>query len=320
MADGTYYPDEGDGMADDDRTASFVLRDTVSIYGGFAGGETSRNERDPASHSTVLSGNIDQDPSIVLNSLHVIRNDSSTAAVTSDTILAGVTITAGNADASSLDGMGGGMLLDGSQAPTLVNVNFSGNNAINSGGAVYLLAASASFDNTVFTTNSVTDTSGSPLGGAMMAGGGGTVSVTNSTFKGNNSPGDAAALYVDSNGSVRNSVFWGNNSSSGTSINLDGTSSIRFAIIQGGASEITTVGASGDPTTESISESDPLLTPNGALSPGSPAIDAGDQTLLSADFADLDGDGDSVEALPLDRRGLPRVVGSEVDLGAYERQ
>jgi len=48
MADGTYYPDEGDGMADDDRTASFVLRDTVSIYGGFAGGETSRNERDPA--------------------------------------------------------------------------------------------------------------------------------------------------------------------------------------------------------------------------------------------------------------------------------
>ncbi|MFW6146631.1 MAG: beta strand repeat-containing protein [Planctomycetota bacterium] len=53
---------------------------------------------------------------------------------------------------------------------------------------------------------------------------------------------------------------------------------------------------------------------------GSVAIDAGDNALLPADPYDLDGDGETTEPLPLDLSGNPRVVGGQVDIGAYEVQ
>lgn len=63
--------------------------------------------------------------------------------------------------------------------------------------------------------------------------------------------------------------------------------------------------------------------------PGSPCIDAGDNGLLPADIADLNGNGDTAETLPYDLSGAPRRMddvaadtGSGtppiVDMGAYE--
>ncbi len=76
---------------------------------------------------------------------------------------------------------------------------------------------------------------------------------------------------------------------------------------------------------------DPLLVdPNGAdnlpgtedddlrLSAGSPCVDAASDEAVPDDVADLDGDGDSGEALPLDADGNDRVAGAAVDIGAYE--
>lgn len=54
VADGVYFPDDGSG----DRTVSFELVDGVSLYGGFAGGETSLNQRDPQVNLTILSGDL----------------------------------------------------------------------------------------------------------------------------------------------------------------------------------------------------------------------------------------------------------------------
>ncbi|MEM7316903.1 MAG: choice-of-anchor Q domain-containing protein, partial [Planctomycetota bacterium] len=56
------------------------------------------------------------------------------------------------------------------------------------------------------------------------------------------------------------------------------------------------------------------------LLPGSPAINAGNNTLLPADVNDLDGDGDTTEAIPFDQRGagFPRVADGTVDMGAVE--
>jgi predicted outer membrane repeat protein len=56
------------------------------------------------------------------------------------------------------------------------------------------------------------------------------------------------------------------------------------------------------------------------LGVGSPGIDHGDSALLPQDFADLDGDGDLKEPVPLDLDGKQRVTGAAVDLGAYEVQ
>ena len=50
----------------------------------------------------------------------------------------------------------------------------------------------------------------------------------------------------------------------------------------------------------------------------SPAIDAGDNSLLPPDEFDLDGDGNTTEPVPHDLDGSPRVRNSVVDMGAYE--
>ena len=61
--------------------------------------------------------------------------------------------------------------------------------------------------------------------------------------------------------------------------------------------------------------------PNGDyhLQTMSPAIDAGDQTLMPADLLDLDDDLVSdMEPWPFDFEGAARISGAEVDMGPYE--
>ena len=54
------------------------------------------------------------------------------------------------------------------------------------------------------------------------------------------------------------------------------------------------------------------------LSLTSPALNAGDASMLPADVTDLDGDGDVTEPIPFDLNGDPRIYGSALDLGAFE--
>lgn len=60
VAQGTYFPDEGDAQRLGSRDEVFHVPDGVSIYGGFDGTETSRSNRnpDPATNGTVLSSDI----------------------------------------------------------------------------------------------------------------------------------------------------------------------------------------------------------------------------------------------------------------------
>ena len=149
---GVYYPDQGTGIIPDVSTATFAMIPGVSLYGGFAGTELTRDERNASANLTVLSGDLTQDdrntdanfvearPSIVgTNAAHVVTiTGSSAAPVGRGTVIDGFTITAGFGD-------GGGLLCTatsgGSCSPTISHDVFSGNMANTAGGGVLLSSA-----------------------------------------------------------------------------------------------------------------------------------------------------------------------------------
>lgn len=97
VATGTYYPTQCEPCSLNDRNISFFIPSGVAIYGGFAGHETQREQRDWVNNPTVLSGDIDQDNSLSNNSYSVIF----TVNVNEQTTLDGLQIIMGNANGSN---------------------------------------------------------------------------------------------------------------------------------------------------------------------------------------------------------------------------
>lgn len=93
VAAGTYRPTPGA-----DRTISFPLKNGVGVYGGFAGTETLRSQRDPAGNPTTLSGDVGVAGDSSDNSFHVVTADG---AVSASTVLDGFTISGGRADGAA---------------------------------------------------------------------------------------------------------------------------------------------------------------------------------------------------------------------------
>ena len=127
---------------------SFPVADGVAIYGGFAGNETARDQRNPAANLTVLSGDLDNDDSIDADGIdvdatHIVGSNSphlvTMTNVGAGTVLDGLTLTGG----SALNG-GGGLYCDGTGVahrcePTLSHLAFRGNRTTgnSSGGAIF---------------------------------------------------------------------------------------------------------------------------------------------------------------------------------------
>jgi len=70
VAAGVYKPDQGANQTPADRNASFDLINNVALYGGFAGGEMQRDQRDWTLNETILSGDLagDDDPNAPITS------------------------------------------------------------------------------------------------------------------------------------------------------------------------------------------------------------------------------------------------------------
>ena len=154
VAAGMYKPR---GAAGVERNATFQLESGVAIYGGFAGSETIREQRDPTPNATILSGDLrgDDDPSTTLenladdptrqdNTYHVVTGSGTDATAE----LNGFVITAGQAngeDAGITDSGGGVYNRNGS--PSLVNCSIVRNSAtggdFGGGGAMYNVFRSA---------------------------------------------------------------------------------------------------------------------------------------------------------------------------------
>ncbi|RKY21720.1 MAG: hypothetical protein DRQ55_03445 [Planctomycetota bacterium] len=151
IAQGSYRP----GAAGD-RSATFQLRNGVSIYGGFDGSETSLSQRDVTAHPTILSGDIDQNDTYGAglnwwqfnwtgsagNSYHIVTGSGTNASA----VLDGVTLLAGVGSDPAIQGGGGLLVLGGS--PSLRNCTFQ-YNAIGYGSSAYLLDCTSSFESCI---------------------------------------------------------------------------------------------------------------------------------------------------------------------------
>jgi predicted outer membrane repeat protein len=340
VAAATYKP-----TATADRTISFALGNGVGVYGGFAGTETMRSQRNPSAHVTILSGDIGTVGNASDNSFHVVTSDSS---VTATGVLDGFTITAGNANGSSASNQdrGGGLWINGGSV-TISHCIFTGNSASEKGGGIRVTSASPTIDHCTFTSNS-----GGQGGGGIGAGSGSGFTVSNSTFRSNSTVSTSGAgletasgvtavncvfqnnsgnglLYI-LGGIVINSTFTGN-TSYGVAFDQDGTvvnsilwvDAIDEVFVGFGTINITysDVGGSGFSGTGN-KNANPLFVNAGTgdlrLGSGSPAVDAGNNAGVPGGITtDLNGlprffDDPSV---PDTGAGSPPIV----DMGAYER-
>ena len=130
VATGTYKP----GTL---RTDSFQLKNGIAIYGGFAGTETQRDQRDFKINTTYLSGDLNGDGYGLINnddnSYHIVVGSYTD----NSAILDGFTIFGGNANRDDLiltDMSRGGGMYNNLGSPTVSNVVFVENNAIFGGG------------------------------------------------------------------------------------------------------------------------------------------------------------------------------------------
>lgn len=165
-----------------------------------------------------------------------------------------------------------------------------------------------------------------------------TIELRNCILTGNTASEVGGALYIEGGFLYAyNTIFWGNEAPVGPQISLPhGRLVLNRCDLAGGVAAIDA--DSDDITWSNLIDVNPLFTNPAAgdyrLLPGSPCIDAGDNTLVSADWADIDGDGDTTERIPLDLAGQPRFADDPatadtgvaapplymaiVDLGAYE--
>jgi predicted outer membrane repeat protein len=224
---GIHYP----GPASD-RTATFALKNGVALYGGFAGTETARDQRNWQTNVTVLSGDIDRnditDANGVVTTTAHIQGENAYHVVTagnvdSTAILDGFTVTAGKADGSDSHPHGGGMYIYTSTL-TLQNLTFSGNSA-SGGGGMYTENGNLTLTNVTFSNNSADYGSG---GGIFNKGG--TLTATNVTFIDNYALFGGGGIYSYRSARIvlANGVFIRNSSYSGGGISNTDRSDITL--------------------------------------------------------------------------------------------
>ncbi len=221
---------------------------------------------------------------------------------------------------------GAGLWIEGDSR--IANCRFLGNDATLSGGGARG-ADTCEFHNCFFSGNTCGDGSSIQSGAAFHTSN--PNRLINCTFVGNTGPAGVETISNNPAGAstltISNCIVWNNPGIGAT----QGTVSISHSDIQGGAVGTMNlnvdplfVDADGPDNTFGTPDDDPRL------SGCSPVIDAGSNSLLPLDSADVDGDNFVGETLPLDLLGAARRVESLgspntgtgtspiVDMGAHE--
>ncbi|PZF71024.1 T9SS type A sorting domain-containing protein [Taibaiella soli] len=161
VAAGTYKPHHFS------RDTSFAISNKLQVYGGFAGTETQRSQRNWNTNVTILSGDIGVPNDSTDNSFHVVTFDFND----STTVLDGFTIRDGQADSNgNWHYTGGGIRLTSVSFvnPQISNCIIRNNFALKGGGGITAIAfgeVAMRLKNCYFTENS---SAGSWGGGSIL--------------------------------------------------------------------------------------------------------------------------------------------------------
>ena len=354
VAAGTHYPDldERGQLSPGDRTATFQLRNNLTISGGYRGcvggncGRGDPDERDINLYESILNGDVNGDDSGPPDDLSHADNSYHVVTVSggdSRAILDGFTIAGGNANGPSPHNHGGGMLSTGSGSPTVTHCTFRGNaadagggmyndggsatltnctfsgNVASFGGGVLNNGSTASFDNCILSHN----TAGSIGGGMYNFSSNST--LTNCTFQKNSAANGGGIFNQDSEPILTNCVLWGDSPDAILS-GATSTATVTFSCVQDAAP--------GDgvvyPGQRNIDD-DPLFAPGplGCLYLGqtasgkpmdSPCVDAGSD---AAAVLGLDGlttrSDEAVDAGVVDMGYHYPVSGRPLAMGDFDR-
>ena len=205
VAEGTYLPTSGA-----DRAATFALVQGVAVYGGFAGTEDDREQRDSTTHVATLSGDIGVQDDAADNVYHV-------ATGADGAVLDGFTVAGGNANGTGSDQHGGGLYCGGVE-PTVVGCVFLDNAAAEHGGGIYVADASPLITGCTFRGNTALYGGGLFLAGATCE-----ATVSQCTFDQNSAgQGGAACNGVESRATFDACTFTQNHAATSGGAVLNG--------------------------------------------------------------------------------------------------
>src|SRR6478736_3643590 len=189
VAAGTNTPTTGT-----DRSATFQLIPNVALFGGFAGTESARAQRNVSAHVTTLSGEIGASDQAD-NSYHVVTGaDGAT--------LDGFTVSGGYTNEFPYSGAG---MYNVSASPTVTNCTFA-NNVANRGVGMYNESASPTVTGCTFTGNTAMFGYGAGMYNSTSS-----PTVTDCVFADNDAQYSGAGMYNDtSSPTIANSTFSGN--------------------------------------------------------------------------------------------------------------
>lgn len=335
VARGTYTPSDGDNFS---RAASFRLANGVALYGGFAGTETSLDQRDlgnPANR-TIMSGDLfgDDEPGFINywdNSYHVLLGCDTDATA----ILDGFTITGGYADGSGCDNSGAGMY-SGGGSPTIVNCVFMSNYAVLTGGGMHNTwgwsgdGSSPTLINCVFSGNSASNGIGGAVYNTGELGANTDPVFINCTFTGNTAAA-VGGIYSGTHchPTLANCVFWDNSDGYSTTENAQiycNEVDVNYSCIQGLTGDLGGTGnIGGNPSfvdADGLDDVFGTLDDDARLNPASPCIDAADNEAVPVEIVtDLEGNPRFVDDTGMpDSGNAGGGGGAIIDMGAHEFQ
>ena len=210
VATGIYHP-----TTTTNRDLSFIMKNTVDIYGGFAGTETDINQRNISANPTTLSGDIGQLGDNTDNTRKVVKIQNFTA----DFIMDGFRVISGYDASSSGKGAGMYMINNSGAQITINNCIFFNNYAYHSGGGLIVDETHVTFNACEFLYNSSYNYGGGAIYSANVSNS--DIYLNDSQLIGNNSRDGAAINFGGYTLKIERCLISNNTSTQGDILDID---------------------------------------------------------------------------------------------------